>query len=103
MGYCPSARLFEAAACGVPLISDEWLGLERFFEPEREIVVVRSTEDVVAALERAPVELAKMASRARARVLAEHTAEHRARELVEILRDTPPRTVREPLASVAET
>ena len=33
MGYCPPGRLFEAAACGAPIVSDTWDGLETFFEP----------------------------------------------------------------------
>src|SRR5205085_9712211 len=44
MGYCPSGRLFEAAACGVAIVSDEWAGLEEFFEPGVEIVVARNTD-----------------------------------------------------------
>src|SRR3954468_14896805 len=35
MGYCPSGRLFEAAACGTPILSDTWEGIENFFEPDR--------------------------------------------------------------------
>ena len=46
-GYSPSVRLFEAAACGVPIISDEWPGLETIFTPGREILVARSTEDAL--------------------------------------------------------
>ncbi|MDQ2947340.1 MAG: glycosyltransferase, partial [Acidobacteriota bacterium] len=42
-GYSPSVRLFEAAACGVPIITDKWAGLESFFEPFTEIVPVSSS------------------------------------------------------------
>lgn len=87
MGYCPPARLFEAAACGVPLLSDWWDGLDSFFTPGSEIIVARSTEDAIAALEMSPEALRTMASRARARVMAEHSAANRARELEEILSD----------------
>ncbi|MBV9634909.1 MAG: glycosyltransferase, partial [Methylobacteriaceae bacterium] len=49
-GYSPSVRLFEAAACETPIISDVWEGLERFFAPGREIVLARTAQDVLAAL-----------------------------------------------------
>jgi len=81
-GYSPSVRLFEAAACGVPIISDEWRGLEDFFIPGREILVARSTAEVLAYLRDVEErELARIAARARQRVLEQHTAEHRVREL----------------------
>src|SRR5438045_2945372 len=50
MGWCPSGRLFEAAACGVPVISDWWEGLHEFFEPGSEILIASSTDEVVTAL-----------------------------------------------------
>lgn len=84
-GYCPSARLFEAAACGVPVLSDWWEGLDRFFEPGREILIARTAEDAWRALEMPPAELARIGKRARARALEEHTAEQRVRELESIL------------------
>ena len=85
LGYCPSGRLFEAAACGTPILSDWWEGLDGFLEPGREILIARSTEDVVAALELPNGILAGIARRARARVLAEHTGTHRAAELIGLL------------------
>ena len=85
MGYCPSGRLFEAGACGTPVLSDAWEGLDSFFRPGEEILVCRAPEDVVEALSRPPGELARIGRAARERVLAEHTSEHRARELVELL------------------
>ena len=85
MGYCPSGRLFEAAACGAPLLSDSWEGLDLFFEPGAEILVARDSDEATAALELGDAELAALAQRARERVLAEHTAEQRARELEELL------------------
>ena len=51
IGYCPSGRLFEAAACGAPVLSDAWEGLDEFFAPGREILVAHDTDDVLAALE----------------------------------------------------
>jgi len=78
-GYSPSVRLFEAAACGVPVISDWWEGLDTFLTPGEEILVARSTEDVTRYLQSLPQEVgAAIGARARARVLAEHTATHRA-------------------------
>ena len=85
MGYCPSGRLFEAAACGTPLFSDAWEGLDQFFTIGREILVLRSTEDAVDALGRSDSELRQLGERARERALSEHTAAHRARELEAIL------------------
>ena len=82
-GWCPSGRLFEAAACGVPILSDGWAGLDRFFEPGREILVAHSTEDALAALRTAPGDLAAIARRAQERTLAEHSAARRAAEMVQ--------------------
>jgi spore maturation protein CgeB len=86
-GWCPSGRLFEAAACGTPVISDAWAGLESFFTPGEEIVVARTTQDVVDALELSEGEVDRMALAAYERVLAQHTCEHRARELERMLED----------------
>ena len=41
MGWCPSGRLFEAAACGAPILTDAWDGLDTFFTPGDEILVAR--------------------------------------------------------------
>jgi spore maturation protein CgeB len=80
-GWCPSGRLFEAAACGVPIISDWWEGLDEFFMPGREIMIVRTTDDVLAALERDDDEIVEIGAAAREAVLGRHTAERRAAEL----------------------
>lgn len=81
-GYSPSVRLFEAAACGTPILSDCWEGLDAILEPGREILVSRSPDDTLRCLrETTPAELAAVGARARARVLAHHTARQRAREL----------------------
>jgi spore maturation protein CgeB len=81
-GWSPSVRLFEAAACGVPIISDEWPGLDEFFVPGREIFVSRSAGDTLALLRTLP-ESARLeaAERARARATSAHTAAHRAAQL----------------------
>ena len=85
MGYCPSGRLFEAAACGVPILSDGWQGLEQFFAPGSEILIARTTDEAIAALELSSDELARMARAARQRVLDEHTADRRADDLMAAL------------------
>lgn len=84
-GYCPSGRLFEAAACGVPILSDDWEGLDTFFQPGKEILVARSTEEAVEALNKPPGELAAIAAAASSRVRSEHTALRRAQQLMEVL------------------
>jgi len=85
MGYCPSGRLFEAAACGAVLVSDEWEGLDLFYTPREEILVAKSSDDVVDMLSLSDAEIARIGRRARERTLSEHTMMHRARELVRVL------------------
>jgi spore maturation protein CgeB len=81
-GWSPSVRLFEAAACGVPIISDSWEGLDHFFRPGVEIVVAETTADILHALRELPPEEARLVgAAARQRVLAEHTPAMRAQEL----------------------
>ena len=85
-GWSPSVRLFEAAACGAPLISDRWPGIESFLAPDREILIPADGAEVREILGSYGDE-ARLAigAAARARVLGEHTSEHRARELEEII------------------
>jgi spore maturation protein CgeB len=90
MGWCPSGRLFEAAACGTPLVSDCWEGLDDFFTPGREILIAETTRDALDAIDIGDDELRRVAAAARERTLAEHTSEKRAAELVGILERTPP-------------
>lgn len=84
MGYCPSGRLFEAAACGAAIVSDFFPGLHSFYERD-EILVARDTDDVLSALERDDAELKRMGSKARERTLSMHTTDQRARELEQLL------------------
>ena len=87
-GYSPSVRLFEAAACGTPIISDLWDGLGSFFEIGREILVARSTQEALRILrETSEPGRKEIGAGARQRVLTEHTAAHRAKELAEHLRN----------------
>jgi spore maturation protein CgeB len=85
MGWAPSGRLFEAAACGAPVLSDSWDGLTDFFEPGREILLADGTAAALEALDRSPEDLARIGRAARERVLAEHTSDHRAAALLGLL------------------
>jgi spore maturation protein CgeB len=81
-GWSPSVRLFEAAACGTPVVSDAWEGIETFFVPGREILIARSAEEALELVRATPEPTRhRIAEAARARVLREHTAAHRVREL----------------------
>ena len=85
MGYCPSGRLFEAAACGVPVLSDKWEGIDEFFAPESEILLASGTADAMLALDRSPEDLKRIGRAARDRVMQCHTSDVRARQLESIL------------------
>ncbi|MCC9166203.1 CgeB family protein [Pontibacter harenae] len=81
-GYSPSVRLFEAAACGTPIISDYWEGLDSFFKFDSEILVSYSAEDTLRYLrEMSETERKAIGERARQKVLSAHTAAHRAQEV----------------------
>jgi spore maturation protein CgeB len=81
-GFSPSVRLFEAAACGTPIISDFWQGIETFFKPDEEILVSHSPDETLIYLEEiSELDRRRIAYRARERVLANHTSRHRAAEL----------------------
>jgi nucleoside-diphosphate-sugar epimerase/spore maturation protein CgeB len=77
-GWSPSVRLFEAGACGTPIISDRWAGLDRLFARGTEIVLADTVDDVVAAL---GTDAGAVGAAARERTLGGHTAAHRAAEL----------------------
>ncbi|HEX4739562.1 MAG TPA: glycosyltransferase [Allosphingosinicella sp.] len=87
LGFSPSGRLFEAAACGCPLVTDVWTGLDLFFSPGDELIAAESSDDVLGALQLSDAELARIARAARERVLGEHTSAHRARELIGFLEE----------------
>ncbi len=92
MGHCPDIRLMEAAARGTPVISDRWTGISSFFTPGEEILVVRSPREVLEILRLMP-EARRLAIRLRARkrVLAQHTPDHRAETLETYLGEVPGR------------
>jgi spore maturation protein CgeB len=85
MGYCPSGRLFEAAACGAPILTDAWPGLDEFFTPGSEILVARTSEESMDAVARGDAELVRLGRAARDRALSDHTAARRAGELIVLL------------------
>jgi spore maturation protein CgeB len=97
-GFSPSVRLFEAAACGTPIISDAWDGLETLLAPGDEIIIGRCADDVLHALRNiSKRERLAMANRARSRVLGAHTAAQRATELARYIAAAE----RQPAAAVA--
>ena len=77
-GYSPSVRLFEAAACGTPIISDIWDGIDTLFAPGREIVLAADGRRARGPGRGFRGERRRIGEAARRRVLAEHTAAHRA-------------------------
>ncbi|HSH37880.1 MAG TPA: glycosyltransferase [Chthoniobacterales bacterium] len=85
MGWCPSGRVFEASACGTPMISDWWAGLDEFFTPGEEILIAQTPEETMAALQRSDEELSRIAHAARERALAEHSSARRAEQLGKLL------------------
>ena len=76
-GHCPSGRFFEATACGTPVVTDEWKGLEEFFNVKEELVVVQDSADGCRAIHLSDTELLRIAARSRA-----HTGRHRAQQLL---------------------
>jgi spore maturation protein CgeB len=90
MGWSPSVRLFEAASCGTPVISDDWRGLSELLPPAEAIVIAEGPEDVLAALALPEARRRAIGGAARRRVLAAHTGRARARELAQALRTGRP-------------
>jgi spore maturation protein CgeB len=81
-GYSPSVRLFEAAACGRPIITDRWRGIESFFKPGKEILIADSPNQTLEYLLDMPeAERENIGRRALRRVLADHTAAQRTAQL----------------------
>ena len=84
-GWCPSGRLFEAAACGTAVLSDPWPGLEDFFTPGSEILLTSGSDETLAAMDIDDAEIARIARAARERVFEQHTSERRAGEFERLL------------------
>ena len=99
-GYSPSVRLFEAAACGATIVSDNWPGLDTFFTPGEEILLPTSGDGIVLMLrDTSPQELQQIGQRAQQRVLAEHTSQKRAEQFEQQVwgRSSSAETFTEPL------
>ncbi|CAL75920.1 conserved hypothetical protein; putative signal peptide; putative glycosyltransferase [Bradyrhizobium sp. ORS 278] len=95
LGFSPSVRLFEAAACGTPVLSDHWPGLETIFVPNSEILVVSTPQDVSAILQEMTEDTRRgIAERASRRVRRDHTPDHRARQLEDYYREALSRRTR---------
>jgi len=84
-GWCPSGRLFEAAACQTAVLSDPWPGIEDFFTPGSEILLTSNADETLAAMEIDDAELARIARAARDRVCDEHTSQRRAHEFERLI------------------
>jgi spore maturation protein CgeB len=99
-GWSPSVRLFEAAACGTPIVSDNWQGIDELLVPGREILLADRPDQVISILTNMDSgQAGRVGLAAREKVLAAHTAAHRAAELEQHLRDAMGR--REPLAAAS--
>src|SRR5690349_7159839 len=81
-GHSPSVRLFEAGACGTPILSDWWHGLDSIFEIDKEVLVIANREDTLRCLrDIGEQRRLSIGEAARKRVLTEHTPAHRAAQL----------------------
>jgi spore maturation protein CgeB len=100
-GWSPSVRLFEAAACATPVISDTWSGIDELFEPSREIILAESSTDVIERLASTD-DAAAIGRAARSRILAAHTSAHRAAELELYIEHAAHQSVRSELIAAAE-
>jgi spore maturation protein CgeB len=86
LGHSPSVRIFEAAACGAAILSDDWRGLSEILEAPREILIGARTADTLAALDLSDAMLHAIGAAARTRILASHTATIRADCLLSLTR-----------------
>jgi glycosyl transferase family 1 len=83
-----TSRLFELAAAGAAIVTNPYEGIDRWFEPGRELVVVSNADDAVAAytgLLEDPAAAEELGRRARERLLDEHTFAQRARRLLDLV------------------
>lgn len=94
-GWSPSVRLFEAGACGTPIISDKWQGIETLLTPGSQIILADDSDEVIAALDRSGRQIGKAARDA---VLVHHSADRRAEELEIDLRRAMERSNRREVA-----
>src|SRR5262249_24099984 len=83
-----SCRPFELAASGAAIVANPYEGIERWFEPGSELLIVHEGDEAIAAYRALlddPAQAEEMGRRARERVLDEHTYRHRARRVLELL------------------
>src|SRR5262249_14859076 len=91
-GCSPATRVFEAAGAGACIVSDDFAGVELFLEPEREILIARSGDEVAAIVEGCDgARAARIGAAARRRILGQHTYAHRAAEVEAVLDGARPR------------
>jgi spore maturation protein CgeB len=83
-GYSPSVRLFEAGACGTPIISDYWEGLDSFFTIGEEILVAQSTDEMIEYLNMSPDDRLAIGRRMWQKIQHNHTSTQRAIEIEEL-------------------
>jgi nucleoside-diphosphate-sugar epimerase/spore maturation protein CgeB len=103
-GHSPSIRLFEAASCGCPIISDTWPGIETLFTPGEEIILAEAAETVIEALSAPAGQAQAMGDAARRRILSEHTPSHRAQTLErELIAARRAKTKDRPMKSISDT
>lgn len=93
-GYSPSVRLFEATACGVPVLSDRWTGIENVLQPDRDILVIDTTAAMLEALNLSDQQRAAIGSSGRSATLRSHTGRRRAEDLVNLLASVAGKAVR---------
>lgn len=88
-GFSPATRVFEAAGAGACLITDAWEGIDMFLEPEKEILVAHNGQEVAELLsDLTPYKADRIGKAALKRVLSEHTYQHRAQTLIQVLQET---------------
>ncbi len=87
-GFSPATRVFEAAGAGACVITDDWLGIDSFLQPEREVLVAHNGDEVAQLLRSLSAERARsIGAAARARVLSEHTYDRRGLLVAKILHE----------------
>ena len=88
-GFSPATRVFEAAGAAACVVSDDWLGIDTFLQPQREILVAQDGSEVARIVGELDSERARsIGESARRRVLAEHTYERRGKLVQAILTET---------------
>ena len=85
-GFCPAARLFEAAGAGACLITDQWEGIGYFLKPGEQVLIARDGKDVADHLgSLTPARARDIGLGALEHVLMHHTYANRAAETDAVL------------------